>query len=59
MEKCVNEETLSKDCQDRWNIVITEKQKLSESNKLIICTGYPINNISTEMLTQQRSNKIT
>ena len=29
VKKCVNEETLSKDCQDRWNIVITEKEKLS------------------------------
>ena len=29
VKKCVNEETLSKYCQDQWNIVIFEKEKLS------------------------------
>ena len=29
VEKCVNEETLTKDCQNQWNIVIFEKEKLS------------------------------
>ena len=29
VNKCVNEETLSKDCQNQWNIVIFEKEKLS------------------------------
>ena len=29
VKKCVNEETLSKDCQDQWNIVTFEKEKLS------------------------------
>ena len=29
VKKCVNEETLSKDCQNQWNIVIFEKEKLS------------------------------
>ena len=29
VKKCVNEETLSKDCQNKWNIVIFEKEKFS------------------------------
>ena len=29
VKKCVNEETLSKDCQNQFNIVIFEKEKLS------------------------------
>ena len=29
VKKCVNEETLSKDCQDQWNTVIFEKEKFS------------------------------
>ena len=29
VKKCVNEETLRKDCQDQWNIVTFEKEKLS------------------------------
>ena len=29
VKKCLNEETLRKDCQDQWNIVIFEKEKLS------------------------------
>ena len=29
VQKCVNEETLNKDCQNQWNTVIFEKEKLS------------------------------
>ena len=42
VEKCVNEETLSKDCQNQWNIVIFEKEKFSWPNELIMCSDYPI-----------------
>ena len=57
IEKGVNEETLSKNCQNQWNIVIFEKEKLSWPTKLIMCPDYPINKISTKMI--QRSNKMT
>ena len=43
VKKCSNEETLSKDCQNQWNIVNFEKEKLSLPNKLIMCPDYPIN----------------
>ena len=52
-------ETLSKDWKNQWDIVIFEKEKLSGPNKLIMCADYPSNKISTKMLTQQRSNKMS
>ena len=42
VKKWVNEETLSKDCQNQWNIVIFEKEKFSWPNELIMCSDYPI-----------------
>ena len=59
VKKCVNMETLSKDWKNQWDIVIFEKEKLSGPNKLIMCADYPSNKISTKMLTQQRSNKMS
>ena len=59
VKKGVNEETLSKNCQSKWNIVIFGKEKLSRPNKIIMCPDYPINKISTtKTLAQQRSNKM-
>ena len=58
VKKGVNEERLSKNCQNQWNVVIFEKEKLSWPTKLIMHPDYPINKISTKMLTQQISNKM-
>ena len=59
VKKGVNEETLNKNCLNKWNIVIFGKEKLSRPNKIIMCPDYPINKISTtKTLAQQRSNKM-